>query len=60
MDPMDTYAVLTVVCGFLAMMLYEAGMFFVPTVLCAIGVVCVILAYCSCASGRRRRKRKRR
>lgn len=58
MDATDTYATITVVCLFLAVMLYEVGMFCTATVLCAIGITCVVLAYHRC--GTRRSKRKRR
>lgn len=60
MDAMDTYTTVIVVCGFLAVMLYEVGMFVTATVLCVIAIICVVAAYCCCATGRRRRKRKRR
>lgn len=60
MDAIDTCVTVTVVCGFLAMMLYEVGMFCTATVLCVIGVGCTVLAYYSCGTRRRRRKRKRR
>ncbi|MDO4332615.1 MAG: hypothetical protein Q4C58_07980 [Eubacteriales bacterium] len=61
MNPTDVYMTVCVVCALLAMMLYEVGMFCVATALCLIGVVCVVLAYCSCAADRpKRRKKKRR
>lgn len=58
MELLDVCAVVTVVCLFLAMMLYEVGMFCTATVLCVVGIICVVLAFCSCASGRRKRKRR--
>lgn len=59
MDAMDTCATVIVVCGFLAVMLYEVGMFITATVLCVIGVVCSIVAYYRCGTRKKRKKKRR-
>lgn len=57
MDAMGTYTTVIVVCLFLAVMLYEVGMFCTATVLCTIGITCVVLAYHRCGTCRKRKRR---